>query len=82
MTTNAYVPGLARPRPLAPIDTVEARLRGFIDGRIFDRPTLVLDCDAVVAKYHALAHGLGQGTLLHSALTAHPAPELPRALAA
>ncbi|MDD9716219.1 type III PLP-dependent enzyme [Dinoroseobacter sp. PD6] len=82
MTMNAYVTGLARSRPLAPIETVEARLRGFIDGRIFDRPTLVLDCDAVVAKYHALAHGLGQGTLIHYAMKANPAPEILRALAA
>ncbi|WP_424974121.1 type III PLP-dependent enzyme [Dinoroseobacter sp. S124A] len=86
MTMNAYVTGLARVASAAPValtDTsVEDRLRAFINGRVFDRPTLVLDCDAVVAKYHALARGLGHGTLIHYAMKANPAPEVLRALAA
>ncbi|MDG4649880.1 type III PLP-dependent enzyme [Roseibacterium sp. SDUM158017] len=52
-----------------------ARIEAHIRERHFDRPTLVLDIDAVEAQYHALKAGLGRADI-HYAVKANPAREV------
>lgn len=60
----------AAPRPIA----------AFLDAHPgFDRPTLVMDLDAVAARYRDLAAGLGDARI-HYAVKANPAPEILRRL--
>lgn len=64
-------------QPTAPLP----RHLAFIEKTAFDRPTLVVDGEAVVAQYAALARGLGRARI-HYAVKANPEPELLRRLAA
>lgn len=50
-----------------------SRTLSFIAANRFDRPTLVVDSEAVAAKYRALARGLGRARI-HYAVKANPAP--------
>jgi len=52
-----------------------ARVEDFIRTRDFDRPTLVLDVDAVEAQYRALDAGLGRADI-HYAVKANPEREI------
>ena len=64
---NAIVTGLqGRPFPLS-INRAEA----YIHAHEFDRPTLVIDIDAVERQYRALAAGLGRARI-HYAVKANP----------
>ncbi|WP_434086014.1 type III PLP-dependent enzyme [Leisingera thetidis] len=65
---NAHVAGLTS----RDCETV-SRTLGFIAANRFERPTLVVDADAVAAKYQALARGLGRARI-HYAVKANPAP--------
>ena len=51
----------------------------YVSTRSFDRPTLIMDIDAVAARYHALQRGLGN-VAVHYAVKANPAPEVIRRL--
>jgi len=65
---NAYAAGLTA-RQCEPV----SRTLSFIAASRFDRPTLVVDAEAVAAKYQALARGLGRARI-HYAVKANPAP--------
>ncbi len=52
-----------------------SRIESFIRARDFDRPTLVLDIDAVAAQFDALAAGLGRADI-HYAVKANPEPRI------
>lgn len=68
---NAYV------APFACGDAVrtDTRIETFIRGAGFDRPTLVIDRDAVAHQYRALKSGLGRADI-HYAVKANPAREV------
>ena len=51
------------------------RVEDFIRASSFERPTLVLDTDAVMAQYEALSAGLGRADI-HYAVKANPAREI------
>jgi ornithine decarboxylase len=72
---TAYVTGLAA-RDASTLSLAEA----YILSRDFDRPTLVIDTEAVARQYAALAQGLGRARI-HYAVKANPAPEILRTLA-
>jgi ornithine decarboxylase len=74
MTMNAYVTGLSA-RESASVSRVES----FIATQCFDRPTLVIDSEAVARQYAALAQGLGRAQI-HYAVKANPAAEIIRTL--
>ncbi|KIC11816.1 ornithine decarboxylase [Leisingera sp. ANG-M1] len=67
MTMNANVAGLA-----ARHGEAVSRTLSFIAANRFDRPTLVVDAEAVASKYRALARGLGRARI-HYAVKANPA---------
>ena len=67
---NAYVTDFAVRAP-ARVTRAEA----YIARHAFDRPTLVLDLDAVETQYHALAAGLGRAHI-HYAVKANPQREV------
>jgi len=80
-----YLPG-----GLAAADTVfdfpvpsrlNARLAGYLAGARFERPTLVMDLDAVAERYRVLDAAL-MPARIHYAVKANPAPELLARLAA
>ncbi|MBF9035338.1 type III PLP-dependent enzyme [Rhodobacterales bacterium HKCCE2091] len=52
-----------------------SRTEAFIRSAVFDRPTLVLDIDAVESQFHALKAGLGRADV-HYAVKANPAREV------
>ena len=52
-----------------------SRVENFIRHTTFDRPTLVLDVDAVETQFHALKAGLGRADI-HFAVKANPAREI------
>ncbi|MDR9483826.1 MAG: type III PLP-dependent enzyme [Sediminimonas sp.] len=58
-----------------------SRLDAYVRHARFDRPTLVIDTDAIVQRYDALARGLGRAHV-HYAVKANPAPEIIAALVA
>jgi ornithine decarboxylase len=60
------VTGFGRYAPVAP-----SRVEAHIAARDYDRPTLVLDVDAVEAQYRALSAGLGAAHI-HYAVKANP----------
>ena len=60
--------------PSVPV-SLPTRVERFIAENRFDHPTLVLDTDAVVERFHALKSGLGQ-THIHYAVKANPAREI------
>ncbi|MBR9651140.1 type III PLP-dependent enzyme [Thalassovita aquimarina] len=68
---NAYV------APFACGDAVrsDTRIETFIRSAAFDRPTLVLDREAVAQQYRALKSGLGRADI-HYAVKANPAREV------
>ena len=67
---NAYVTGLS-----ARDDKSVSRAEAFILSNRFERPTLVIDTQAVARQYAALAQGLGRARI-HYAVKANPAPEI------
>jgi ornithine decarboxylase len=71
MTMNAHVAGLAA-RADSP---TSLRLLRHIEQTRYERPTLVVDLEAVARKYAALAQGLGRARI-HYAVKANPAPEI------
>lgn len=52
-----------------------SRVEDYIRAQDFERPTLVLDIDAVEAQYRALAAGLGRADI-HYAVKANPEPRI------
>lgn len=68
---NAYVTGF----PVAHDVRPQSRIENFIRSTQFDRPTLVLDTQAVTDQYHALKAGLGRARI-HYAVKANPAREI------
>jgi len=73
---NAYVTGLS-----AREDASVSRAEAFILSNRFERPTLVIDTEAVARQYAALAQGLGRARI-HYAIKANPAPEILQTLVA
>lgn len=65
---NAHVTG-----PLA--RTELSRLDAFLAINTFDRPTLVVDREAVARQFRGLKRGLGRASI-HYAVKANPAPEI------
>ncbi|AXT36133.1 type III PLP-dependent enzyme [Phaeobacter sp. LSS9] len=76
MTMNANVTGqLARQDAIVPV----SRHLSYIAQNAFDRPTLVIDSQAVARQYAALAQGLGRARI-HYAVKANPEPQILRRL--
>ncbi|MCI5100064.1 type III PLP-dependent enzyme [Phaeobacter italicus] len=76
MTMNANVTGqLARQDAIVPV----SRHLSYIAQTAFERPTLVVDSQAVARQYAALAQGLGRARI-HYAVKANPAPQILRRL--
>lgn len=73
---NATVPGRA-----AVADAPLPRHLEFIAQTRFERPTLVVDAEAVARQYQALARGLGRARI-HYAVKANPEPAILRRLVA
>ena len=73
---NAYVTGLS-----AREERSVSRAEAFILNHRFERPTLVIDTEAVARQYAALAQGLGRARI-HYAVKANPAPEILQTLVA
>lgn len=71
---NAHVTGLSA-REFTSVSRTEA----FILSHSFDRPTLVIDREAVARQYSALAQGLGRARI-HYAVKANPEAEILRTL--
>ncbi|CAM3746420.1 type III PLP-dependent enzyme [Phaeobacter inhibens] len=73
---NANVTGqLARQDAIVPV----SRHLSYIAQNAFDRPTLVIDSQAVARQYAALAQGLGRARI-HYAVKANPEPQILRRL--
>lgn len=72
---NAYATGQTALDPIS----VPRHLQYIAQGQ-FDRPTLVVDSEAVAQQYRALARGLGRARI-HYAVKANPAPEILEMLA-
>lgn len=68
---NAYVTGLPARDSFAPVSRIETFLRH----TTFDRPTLVIDTEAVAGQYRALKAGLGRARI-HYAVKANPEAEV------
>ncbi|WP_457771334.1 type III PLP-dependent enzyme [Phycobium rhodophyticola] len=68
---NAFVTDLGVARRAMPVSRVET----FLQTARFDRPTLVIDTQAVARQYAALAAGLGPAHI-HYAVKANPAREI------
>jgi ornithine decarboxylase len=66
---NAYVTDLS---DFKAVRTAQTRAEAFIRNTRFDKPTLVLDVDAVARQYAALSAGLGRAHI-HYAVKANPA---------
>ncbi|MFV1442843.1 MULTISPECIES: type III PLP-dependent enzyme [unclassified Phaeobacter] len=76
MTMNANVTGqLARQDAIVPV----SRHLSYIAQTAFDRPTLVIDSQAVARQYAALAQGLGRARI-HYAVKANPEAQILRRL--
>jgi ornithine decarboxylase len=71
MTMNATITDFVGRTAVAPVSRVEAYIRS----NEFDRPTLVLDTQAVAKQYRALKAGLGHADI-HYAVKANPAREI------
>ncbi|MBI6628700.1 type III PLP-dependent enzyme [Pontibaca salina] len=72
---NAYVTDLSVASGIAPAAQSTSRLDTFLQTTQFDRPTLVLDIEAVTRQYHALKAGLGRAHI-HYAVKANPQREI------
>jgi ornithine decarboxylase len=70
MTMNACVTGLAARK-----EACFSRAETFALSHRFERPTLIIDTDAVARQYSALAQGLGRAQI-HYAVKANPAAEI------
>ncbi len=68
---NAYVTGLAPALEFSPVRRAEA----YALSHHFERPTLVLDIEAVADRFRALSRGLGRAAI-HYAVKANPAREV------
>ena len=68
---NAFVTDLSVDPRFAPA----ARVESFLATTHFDRPTLVIDLEAVARQYAALAQGLGRAHI-HYAVKANPEREV------
>ena len=68
---NAYVTDLSVAGRIAPANRIET----FLQTARFERPTLVLDIEAVARQYHALKAGLGRAHI-HYAVKANPQREI------
>ncbi len=71
---NAYVTDIVGAAAFAPASPV-SRVETYIRASQFDRPTLVLDTEAVARQYRALRAGLGRADI-HYAVKANPAREV------
>ena len=74
---NATITDLVGRAAVVPASRVETYIRN----AAFDRPTLVLDREAVAGQYHALKAGLGRADI-HYAVKANPAREIVETLVA
>ncbi len=74
---NATVTGFAGLQKVTPADRLEQVIRM----SAFDRPTLVVDSEAVVQQYYALKSGLGRAKI-HYAVKANPEKEIVQRLVA
>lgn len=72
---NAYVTDLSVAGRIAPAAYTATRTETFLQTTRFDRPTLVLDIQAVTRQYHALKAGLGRAHI-HYAVKANPQREI------
>src|SRR6056297_417412 len=75
MTMNATFADASAAFAVPCLSRRATRVEDFIRGSSFERPTLVLDTDAVVAQYGALKAGLGRADI-HYAVKANPAREI------
>ena len=69
----------ALPSRIESTSAAPGRIERFIAHTQFDRPTLVMDLEAVAEAYRGLAEGLGTGqggAEIHYAVKANPAPEI------
>ncbi|QFS81482.1 Lysine/ornithine decarboxylase [Roseivivax sp. THAF40] len=73
---NAFVADFSAPSAIA-----STRVERFIAETAFDRPTLVVDRQAVAAQFRALRAGLGRASI-HYAVKANPAREIIETLVA
>jgi ornithine decarboxylase len=72
---NAYVTDLSAAARIAPAVPPTNRIETFLQTTRFERPTLVLDIDAVSRQYRALKAGLGRAHI-HYAVKANPQREI------
>lgn len=72
---NAIVTDLSAVTTVAPAASPASRIEAFLRTTRFDRPTLVLDIDAVARQYRALKAGLGRAHI-HYAVKANPQREI------
>ncbi|MEY8830228.1 type III PLP-dependent enzyme [Sedimentitalea sp. XS_ASV28] len=72
---NAIVTDMSAASRIAPAVFPENRIESFLKTVRFDRPTLVLDLQAVARQYHALKAGLGRAHI-HYAVKANPQREI------
>src|SRR6056297_3483039 len=75
MTMNATFADASAAFAVPCLSRRATRVEDFIRGSSFERPTLVLGTDAVVAQYGALKAGLGRADI-HYAVKANPAREI------
>jgi len=75
MTMNATFADASAAFAVPSLSRRSTRVEDFIRASSFERPTLVLDTDAVVAQYEALSAGLGRADI-HYAVKANPAREI------
>ncbi|MFD3190933.1 type III PLP-dependent enzyme [Sedimentitalea sp. HM32M-2] len=76
---SAIVTDLSAAVPVAPAVAPPSRIETFLQTARFERPTLVLDIEAVARQYRALKAGLGRA-LIHYAVKANPQREIIEAL--
>jgi ornithine decarboxylase len=75
MTMNATFADFSAAFAVPSARRTSPRIEAFIRAESFDRPTLVLDIDAVEAQYRGLKAGLGRADI-HYAVKANPAREI------
>jgi ornithine decarboxylase len=75
MTMNATFADFSAALAVPSARRTSPRIEAFIRSESFERPTLVLDIDAVEAQYRALKAGLGRADI-HYAVKANPAREI------
>jgi ornithine decarboxylase len=75
MTMNATFADFSAALAVPSARRTSPRIETFIRSETFERPTLVLDIDAVEAQYRALKAGLGRADI-HYAVKANPAREI------